>query len=330
MRFLFFTDTHIRGNNPKSRLDDYYLTLKNKFAEIGELIKEHNIDYVLHGGDWFDRPDVSPSIVREFAVLIKDFNVPVYSVAGNHDIYGHNPVTISRTMLGILEATGTVIIIPDGQYVMLEKGRCKVQLYGHSYSYDIDGENYKNSYIVKKNESCDYCINMVHGMLLNKPFIEGVKHTLIEDITSTEADVTLVGHYHPGFGIKKYNEKYCINPGSLARISALKSEISRTPQVVIIDAGEELDITMHNLKSALPGFEVLNREHIEIAQARAYRLNQFIQQAGASGDYDHISIDIGKIIDEIASTEGISQEVKLETIRRIEQSRQNLSKEDID
>lgn len=79
------------------------------------------MDYILHGGDWFDRPDISPSIVREFAIIIKKFEKPVYTVAGNHDIYGHNPDTIGRTMLGLLDGTGMVTLLRHGDEVLLKR-----------------------------------------------------------------------------------------------------------------------------------------------------------------------------------------------------------------
>jgi len=329
MRFLFFTDTHIRGNNPKSRLDDFYSTLKNKFEEIIRISENNNIDYVLHGGDWFDRPDIAPSIVRDFAVLVKKLNRPVYTVAGNHDIFGHNPETISRTMLGLLEGTETIKIIQNGQPVIIEKDNTKVKIYGHSYSYEIDEKGLKESYIVKKDDDCDYCINIVHGMLLPKPFIEGIKYTVIDEILTTEADITLAGHYHTGFGIKKINDKFFVNPGSLARISSLKSEIERIPQVVIIDLGKKINLWTVPLECARPGEEVLDREHIENAQNRAYKLNQFFQNIEASGDYKQIRIEINDIIEEIVASQGVTDEVKIETVKRIELARSGMDGEEV-
>ena len=44
---------------------------------------------------------------------------------------------------------------------------------------------------------------MVHGMLLDRPFIKGIPYTLIEDIKDTLADITLSGHYHGGFKLLK-------------------------------------------------------------------------------------------------------------------------------
>lgn len=140
MKFLFFTDSHIRGTTPKNRKDNFYETLKNKFYEIGDISGRYNVDYILHGGDWFERPDISPSIVREFAVIIKSFGKPIYTVAGNHDIYGHNPATVGRTMLGLLEGTGIINLLVYDDEVILKKDGITVQLTGRSYNYEIDGE----------------------------------------------------------------------------------------------------------------------------------------------------------------------------------------------
>lgn len=330
MRLLFFTDTHIRGTNPRSRIDDFYLTLKNKFEEISRLIELYQVDYVLHGGDWFDRPDISPSIVRDFAMIIKKFNKPIYTIAGNHDIYGHNPQTLTRTMLGLLEGIDLIRILDYQQPVILQKNGLKVQLYGNSYNYDIDGENALNYYIVKKDPEVDYCINMVHGMLLPERFIEGIRYTLIENIISTEADITLVGHYHTGFDIKKIGEKYFVNPGSLVRISSIKTELNRKPKIAIIDLNEGIKIWLRELESAQEGNEVLSREHLELAENRVLKFHQFFQHINNTADFRQIRIDINKIIEEIALVQGINDKIKLETIKKIEQAKGTLSKDEVD
>ena len=79
-------------------------------------------------------------------------------------------------------------------------------------------------------------------MLLNKPFFEGVQYTLIEDIKDTEADITLAGHYHNGFGIKKIDSKYFINPGSIVRVANKISEIKRIPEVILIEVNNKISI----------------------------------------------------------------------------------------
>mgnify|MGYP000648387614 FL=1 len=315
MKLLFFTDTHIKGTTPKNRKDNYYETLKRKFREIGDIAKELDVDYILHGGDWFDRPDISPSIVREFAIIIKSFGKEIFTVAGNHDMYGQNPNTISRTMLGIFEGTGIVKLLKDDEEIILEKDGISLQLTGKSYNYDIDRQDYANYYIVKKRNSVDYAINIVHGMLLKKPFYEGIQYTLVDDIKDTEADITFAGHYHSGFGVIRVNDKYFINPGSIVRISKSIAEIERKPKVVYVELKDGIEIREIELKSALPGEEVLDREELERAKDRNVRLHQFYQ--GISKSMEYKKIDIAGIVENIASNQDLSREVKEEALRRI-------------
>jgi DNA repair protein SbcD/Mre11 len=324
MRFLFFTDTHIRGTTPANRKDNFFETLKNKFNEISKLSHDLNVDFILHGGDWFDRPDISPAVVREFAEIVQGFNKKVYTIAGNHDIYGHNPETIGRTMLGLIDGLGVLQLLKASDEIILEKDGIKVQLTGKPYKYDIDSSNFKEYYEVKKGPDVKYAINLVHGMLLNKPFFEGINYTLIDDILGTEADVTLAGHFHSGFGIKFINSKYFINPGSLVRINNYITEITRRPMVVIIDLNDNIQVQEIELQSALPGDEVLDRTYLETSQDKNYKLLQFYQGIEQSLKFERV--DLNKLIEEIASNIDLSKEVKDESIRRIAIAMESLSK----
>ena len=243
MKLLFFTDTHIRGTTPKNRKDAFIDTIEEKFIEIIDLIEEHKIDFVLHGGDLFDRPDVSISIVSRFAKILDKIKIPFYLVSGNHDVYGHNPDTINRTMLGLLDILGIINIIKPDQKILLEKDNVLVQLTGQPYIYDIDGPNNLQYYTPKDiDPKSNYSIHMVHGMLLDRPFIKGVPHTLIDDIKDTLADITLSGHYHTGFKTTEINNKYFINPGSMVRITNSLKEIERKPSVILIELGDKISI----------------------------------------------------------------------------------------
>ena len=323
MKFLFFTDSHIRGTTPKNRKDNFYKTLKNKFHEVKDIAQRLNVDYILHGGDWFDRPDISPSIVREFAVILKGFKRPVYTVAGNHDIYGHKPDTIGRTMLGLLEGTGILNLIGYDDEIILKKDGITVQLTGKAYNYEIDSEQYKKYYVIRKQEGVDYAINIVHGMLLQKPFYEGIQYTLIDDLKDTGADITFAGHYHSGFGIKKIGTRYFVNPGSIVRISSSLAEIGRRPMVVYAKLDEEIYIETIELQTALPGDEVLDREKLEAAKDRTVKLHQFYQSVTATGEYK--KIDISELIEEIAANDELGRNVKEEALRRIAIARESFS-----
>lgn len=259
MRFLFFTDTHIQGSSPVYRIDNFIETLRKKLREICCISHELDVDYILHGGDWFDRPDVSPEVLHEFACIMKGFNKKIFSITGNHDIYEKNPETVASTVLGLIGDTGIIQFISSEDIIILEKEGMKVQLTGKPYKDDIDSDKFRDYYLAEKRSDVKYSINLVHGMLLDKPILEGIKYTLIEDIIETGADITLTGHYHSGFGIKEINSKYFINPGSIVRINNYITEINRKPKVVLIELNDNIEIKEIYLKTALPGDMVLDK-----------------------------------------------------------------------
>lgn len=319
LRLLFITDTHIRGTTPKNRKDNLPETLENKFKEIAKIIEDYDIDYVLHGGDLFDRPDISVSIVANFASILNEFKVPIFIVCGNHDIYGHNPSTINRTMLGLLDTLKVVRIINRNEIIYLNKNGIKVQLTGQPYTYNIDNPSNISDYIIKDiSEDVDYAIHMVHGMLLNRPFIKGIPYTLIDHIKDTKAHITLSGHYHTGYGIIKVDDKYFINPGSLIRVTNSLAEIERMPKIAIIDLESSINVELIELKAASEGEEVLDREEIENHIFKSERLFEFKQSIDAAVNFE--KLEINEILMEVSNTEGVSEEVKLEALKRISHS----------
>lgn len=316
LKLLFFTDTHIRGNTPKNRKDIFIDTVENKLLEITDIIKEYNIDFLLHGGDLFDRPDVSITIASKFAKILAKIQVPIYLISGNHDIYGHNPDTLNRTMLGLLDVLGVIRIIKNEDKIILEKDNIRVQLTGQPYIYDIDSTTNLDYYLVKDVEpNVNYSIHMVHGMLLDKPFIKEVPHTLIDDIKETMADITLSGHYHAGFNTTKIGNKYFINPGSMVRIANSLREMERIPKVILIELKDDIIIKEIPLKSALPGEEVLDRGEIEKNLFKNERIIEFKQTIDAALDFE--KMDINEVLIEVSSAEGVEDKVKEEALRRI-------------
>lgn len=316
MKFLYFTDTHYRGTNPINRLDDFPLTLENKTREIFQIAKDENVDYILHGGDLFDRPDTSISVASTFVKIFMESPCPIYIISGNHDIYGHNPETVNRTMLGFLCDLGIMNLL-DNKKILL-KGDVNVQISGSPYKYGIDEKNNIKSYMVDEvDNEADYSIHLVHGFLMEKPFIEGINFTLISDIFDTKADITLCGHYHLGFKTVVHDGKYFINPGSVIRISNSILEIKRRPKILIIELKDKISIKEVYLKSAQPGELVLDRSQIENAKSKRAKAIEFedIINTGTSLNFERR--DVFKIINSIANKENIPENVKNETLRRV-------------
>ena len=164
-------------------------------------------------------------------------------------------------------------------------------------------------------DSCNYSIHIVHGMLLDKPFIKGVPYTLIDDIKGTLADVTLSGHYHSGFEKKEINNRFFLNPGSIVRVSNSMREIKRKPKIAIIDLQESIKTTYRYLSTALPGEEVLDRKEMEDSIYRRERMYEFKQTIDNAMNFK--KMDINDVLLEVSTIEGVDQEVKSEALRRI-------------
>ncbi len=317
MRLLYLTDTHIRGTSPRSRTDDFPQTLRQKLIEVNKIAWREQVDFILHGGDVFDRPNLSPAVVRDFVKLLRELPAPIYAVAGNHDIYGHNPETLDRTMLGLLEAFGTIRLVHRGQKITLEKRGIRVQLSGQPFHYDLDKQDRQLDYCVENETDADYCIHMVHGMLVEGTFPEGVAYTMVQHLweQSHLPDILLTGHYHAGFPIQKRKGKYIVNPGAMARINSHSREISRMPQVALIDLSTGIDIRLLSLTCAEKGEKVIDRSYIDQANDRKEKLDLFVQGIEAVNDFR--KVDVREIIHQIAQADGVDLPVRNEALRRI-------------
>ncbi|AGB41542.1 DNA repair exonuclease [Halobacteroides halobius DSM 5150] len=319
MKVLVMSDTHIRGTTPSRRTDNFKKTLINKLQEVKEIAQEEKIDFILHAGDVFDRPNPAPSVVNDFLKVLSSYPIPIYVVAGNHDLYGHNPDTLSRTMLGVLINSGVLNLIEEP--ITLTKDKLKLQLSGKHFDYNVDTDG--SAYMINKEQEVDYALHMIHGMLLDRPFFDQ-GYTLIEDVT-TEADIIISGHYHLGFGEQEFNGTKFVNPGSLVRMSADIKEINRQPQVAIIELDSEIMVKFRKLTSAKPGGDVLDRSALEAAKFREKKLADFTQTIKAAGEFKYFSVE--QILEQVASNEQIDDNVKKEALNRISQAQEKLGGE---
>lgn len=85
MKVLFSADEHLvlrRKGVPKeweiNRFNEYH----NK---IVKLIEEHNIDVLIHGGDFFDRDPNWEEVVLAFHGHFNKLTIPTYIIDGNHE-----------------------------------------------------------------------------------------------------------------------------------------------------------------------------------------------------------------------------------------------------
>jgi exonuclease SbcD len=321
LRFLYFTDDHKRGTTPENRKDNFPAALARKLREVVEIASDYEVDYVLHGGDFFDVPAPAISVCADFLEIYQQFPVPVFTIPGNHDLFGHNSETLHRTMLGLAARLGIVHLL-GREPVYLEKDGLRVQLTGQGYHFEMDRRDPELDYKVQKKD-CDYAIHLVHGMLLQRSIFPGAFYTLIEQIWDTEADFTLAGHNHLGFPDTEKDGRFFLNPGALARLSNHPAEMKRPVQVIIIDCcGGRPTYETVILKSAAPGDDVLDRTRLEEASFREQRLAGYLAEVKAAGTYQRT--DVRVLLEEIARSEKLPPQVIQEALQRISLAEESL------
>lgn len=262
MKILYLTDTHITAKTPSSRLDDIQEVLKSKFKEVGDIIKNENIEAVVHGGDMFHIPEVSNKFVGEISKIIRSYNVPFYVVPGNHDLQGQNEESLPHTKLGLLYNTGVINILNRKNPVIFDENGYSISFEGQEYHPNIDKEPLKDYQVI--NTYADFKVLVAHSMLLEREFHEGTVFTLIKDV-QTKADLILAGHYHPGFKTQFVNGTWYINPGSLLRMEGSTHSIKvAKPKVVILDISKNgFSQKEVELSCAVEGTKVFSTKNLD-------------------------------------------------------------------
>lgn len=317
-RFLFAGDLHLRGTNPRNRLDDYKEASKHKLIEIFSIAKHKKVDAIILPGDVWNRPEVSIAVLLEFVELFKTSPVDILVTPGNHDLYGYNLSSFERSSLKLLE-----LLVPQLQVITDPRD---VKIYGNvlvsfqPYCSDVDQEGYGYSIdddIYEKYLE-HFMIKVTHGYLMQKAPVWDT-YTLIEDC-KTNADLILNGHDHKGHGVfKRADGKVFCNPGAVMRMDATTQNMQRDINVVVfnIDKDEHLTHEVIKLTSAKPGDEVLDRSHIEAENLRREAMDNFKMLIEAKSG-ERAIIDINQVIQEIAKTEGIAPEVVAIAMEKIE------------
>lgn len=326
MKILYTGDWHIRGNNPRARVDDYKETVKGKLRQVFQLAKSYGVKYIVTPGDTFDRPDAAVALVLDFARLIwKETPVPIITTAGNHDLFGHNPDSFGRTSLAVLSAIlrdkFKVILHPQEGFRDVIGQRENRRLYSFTaipFSPQVDRGGFGYCPGIGSTDT-ETLVHISHGMLLDHvpPWD---KYTLVEEV-QTKADIVLAGHDHLGFGvIKRRDGKIFVNPGGLMRISASVAEINRPVRVAVIDLDTK-DVKLVPLQ-VQPGDKVLDRSHLEQAAAREESMRGFTEILDQSAELK--LLDLTEIIERLSLAEHLPEHVRDEALARLAKVRERL------
>jgi len=291
LKILYLTDTHIRGNNPRSRTDDYSESIFRKLVEIGGIIERKGVTAIIHGGDVFHTPGVSYSVYSRTAEIFNSWFAKgadlFLCVVGSHDKFGYNDETLPRTALGALRAAGLVQILEDNtHHHHLMEDDVYICSTSHSYTLDTDPQNYEKIKMASK----DYLIQFAHGMLMEKPFFGN--HTLTKDV-HTDSDLVITGHYHTGYNPHEHNGTTFLNIGSIGRVEnsarvyppsvLIFDTKTRTYEIIPLTTVEndvflDKEIESQSMHEDIEQFMVTLKDHI--GKIESYDVKQLIIQVG--------------------------------------------------
>lgn len=333
MKFLYIGDVHERATPPKNRKDNWDETFTSKVEEIRTIAKKHNVKAILHGGDFFSKhkydteflskvlkrwgyTNYNEKLLEEGVILKSADEAPIITPIGNHDLLGSSLKSYEKTSLAFLESIGFVTIANKERPLIFKEDDFSVAITGGHYELDMDET--KEPYIIKEKQG-DFHIHIVHGMLTDHKWPDGVPHTTLDEVLHTKADLTIAGHDHKGFPLFEHEGKLFVNPGSPVRMGT--DEIKRKPKVMLVEVTKTGIKTKYiYLKTAKPGEEVLDLTEKEKKQRKSNTLRDIkekIKESSRAGS------SINEIIKTIALESNLNEEISQRAINRVSDKMNN-------
>lgn len=290
--FILLGDVHLRLSNPISRIDSFPLTQQKKLEKVFSIADEIGAD-IICTGDLFDRPDPSYSLLFKYLSLFKSFKGKFYVVPGNHDIYGANLTTLSRSALGVFAASGAVEIL--SHYPTTLDG---VNICGTSYMHEGKAERVPGK----------HNILVIHDMILNKKEWKEQENFIYADEylnNNSGWDTIVCGHYHYRFSVSD-KDRIIVNPGAMVRVKATIGDMSLEPGVYHYDRHDLKLISLNAAPSSnvfFPKFKGVDNQQ----NGNQEMLSEFVESL-LSNKEQPIS-NLSSIIMEQLNKVGCSQDV---------------------
>jgi exonuclease SbcD len=255
-KILFCTDIHARSVKPASRLDaDFMDTVLDKLAHVCEMSKD--ADMLLLGGDIFDRPDAPNSVIIKVMRTLSLCPVPVFTVIGQHDIYGYQEKSVGTSAMGVLLESGCVRRLDT----MNTAGICLRAI--HAY----DRTSFHADATAKFN------ILVVHKLITNSNIPGAIPIHEIDNVN--KADILLSGDMHEPHNVQVGNKLY-LNPGALTRLSI--ADRKRKPQVALVTINNDYTYEYKLLEVPhKPSEEIFDAAAHEAALASDSRSEDFVK-----------------------------------------------------
>jgi len=301
----YFTDNHISGTNSENRVGNYLEDSLTKLEEILQVAKENKSPFILCGGDLLDSPIISLTICDKILDLIEEYDIPIYTLIGNHPMVNHNwEVSQATTMAHMFRRSEVIRQLDTLEYPGL-------LIQGIDYEKDIETKLKLDGLRVDSKEE-RWSIAVVHALIMPKPFLPTVNHITVQEL-ECNYDIVLCAHYHQPFH-KIIDEIHYVNPGCIGRTSIDEADIA--PSIILLDTEKRTNRRII-LKSAKPKEEVFDLSKVAIKKEFNNEIEKFIESLQTTQFSD---LDLIGIAKEICRKSEVSEEIAKIIIDRITKS----------
>lgn len=242
VKFGLITDSHFSPLKENFRTDNFFETAVSKFQQSYDFFKREQVDFVLHGGDVFNRyRSYSNPMMVSVRNMIVSSDLITYFIWGQHDLLGYNRESGKNSNLDFLRR------ISDGKLIEITDN---IKLKGFRiYASHVD-QNPQDIINSIDEKSTTPSIVLAHSLLYDsrsKTFgeIDVRKFGKIKPI------LVLSGDLHTGIEKVEIQGTTYYNPGSLMRTSREK----RKPKVAVIEIEPFLSEWQINIKEFFPECE---------------------------------------------------------------------------
>ncbi len=289
MLFVLLSDIHSTSKTPIARKDDVEKTFRKKFRFILKYAKKRKA-VILQAGDFFHRPR-DWRLLALVLDLLREYNIKVYTIYGQHDMYMYSDVEESPTSLNILDRAGYVTVL-GRKPVRVDN----VNIYGVSYGDKIPKPKGDNNILV------------IHAPISKKELFPD------HDFTSPKYFM----RKHPGYKLilagdihRQFTEirrqQTLVNTGPLIRYDGSEYNFKHKPSAF---AWNSRTLALEKLQIPhAPASKVLTRGHIEKATDISDSLQAFMAEMKKTNSVDD-SMDIKYIIRQVSKKVKASKRVK--------------------
>ena len=222
IRFGYLTDTHLSATRTAFRTDSYLDSVLSKMAQCYRHFNDSHCAFVVHGGDFFDRPRAfSFQMLLRAREIVTGSGIPTCFIWGQHDLTGYNRETAAQSSLAFLKE-----ICGD----KLREIRSALEIGGvRLMACHADGDPRKFLPALKPAKDGRPQVAVVHALLYDKP--SAFDTIDVHDIGECAEDAVLSGDLHCGFAPVRQGRTVYYNPGALARTAREE----RRPRAAVVE-----------------------------------------------------------------------------------------------